>query len=305
MKSLYLPFSILGALTLPFLTSCDGSDPENEGFGFVNNRFDVTFLNANLAATASMPLFLVSGDEFQFVPAGPTTSFDEDFTPVMSRHGSTLTATGLNLVTFERYQDPTLQNRFPALQASWTAGEGSQTAVLTSADSIDQNEIDIFTRFAFNNAQSGGVFSNPFTDTNGDLDGDISSALEQAGLVDVTVSEAKGDLIETELQSLGKEIYNNADSDDHMHGGPPTYRDPALRATVRRVFRFTSTSTNADIIANSEITGTYQIVEQYQHLYTHAELADAPGYIRMVMRQDGFAGEEVIETGNYTLKLQN
>ena len=303
MKLLSYTFSLAGILMAgTFLTSCDGGSTTDDAFDFSTARFSAANL-ANLGAVASVPLYIVNGDEFTFTPDAATTSHDESYAPVLSRHGATLRANGTNLIRFDRYQDPGEQALFPQLQGTWTAGENSVSGVLVSVDSTEQSELDLLTKFAAAQAESGGVFSNPFGDSNGDLDGEVSKALAQGGLVDVNIREGKGNTIVRELRSLGLEIYNNTDFDEHDHGLPITWIDPALRVIMRRQFTFTATSTNADIVNNDEISGTYQIEEIFLHAYAHNELSGSEGFIRLVLKGGAFAGREVIETGSFVLKL--
>jgi len=291
--------SAVGAISF---ASCDSADPNAEIANFDNSRFDAADLT-NLTAPAVMPRIIVPGDKFTFTAAGNTTSHDEDYAPTANRHGAEWIVDGLNQLDIRRYADPALRTRFPDVEATWGLGANPQQGVVTTSDTLDQTEIDQFTATAAANSTSGGVFTNPFTDSNGDLDGNISTALAQAGLVDVNVPEPKGNDIEREFKTLSKEIYNNADGYPHMHG-PVMYYDPGVRGTVRRVFTFNATSTNAELVNNNQITGSYTITEIYSHLYTHSELAGSEGFIRLLMGGP-LSGNTQIESGTFVLDLNN
>jgi len=247
-------------LAVPFLglNSCDSGpvDTSGESDFDLGTRFDGALLSANPTGIAEMPQFLLAGDTFVHAV---------DFTSPVNVNNRFLTILPdqfLAGVTEEygrgfQFGDPAIVVNASG-QISNTEGEG----VTDNVNYIYDPDSASFRLTEQNSFVAGGE------DAQREEFEDATEAIENANFAGrESLAEAftenllgadTNDVFEAAIESIGL-VASDQGSISTLN--PPQTRPTNTTARIARTIRYIPSSTNAQLIANGEITGTVQIID--------------------------------------------
>jgi hypothetical protein len=296
-KTTIILASILTIFT-PVFTACDSSTPLNSGAPGLNlnNRYNSQFLTDNSGDIAQMPSNLTSGDILTLTPTS------EDFT--------------INNVNFPRSEGESAGVIRPIDSGSVSieglrylyarvSGDGRESSLNLAAN--DRTLGPVFDRgmseLASTGAGVGGALSTVLTTSKYPID--------SADIFNLTGSEKEA--IREAVRSLGYVAVDmpnaNAIGRGSLNGSVQVDVDNIVVLFDRKM-NFVVTSTNAEILATGEVTGTFDVEDSYYDLALAADPGDA-FYRVIIARIPTFSDNLQVQTikplaeGTFVLKLSS